>query len=269
MRTEDKSRSLQKPLSLADALSQEVLKGIRLVATDMDGTLTKDGLFTVDLLQAFEALNRCGIEIMIVTGRSAGWVSGLVHYLPVVGAIAENGGIYIDKQNPNPVVLPDIPRMSQHRDRLSKVFRRLRDRYPNLRPSDDNTYRLTDWTFDIAGLSESDLQWMQKTCDAATMGFTYSNVQCHIKVTRQNKADGIERLLKKRFSHLSAAEIITVGDSPNDESLFDQTRFPYSVGVANVEHYLPILTHRPLCVAHSPEVKGFVELVEQLVAART
>ncbi|HTL87953.1 MAG TPA: HAD hydrolase family protein, partial [Leptolyngbya sp.] len=61
----------------------ENLESIRLIATDMDGTLTIDQKFTPQVLRAFEQLNQAGIEVLIVTGRSAGWVSGLIHYLPI------------------------------------------------------------------------------------------------------------------------------------------------------------------------------------------
>ena len=252
------------PQNLATASAVIAASDIRLVATDMDGTLTSAGEFTPALLQAFESLRRCNIDVLIVTGRSAGWVSGLVNYLPVVGAIAENGGIYIDKQSPDPLVLTDIPRMSQHRDRLSMVFRKLQSRYPHLRPSVDNPYRLTDWTFDIDGLSDEDIAWLKATCQSQTMGFTYSNVQCHIQVPRQNKAAGLKRVLQKKFEQMSTHSVLTVGDSPNDESLFDTERFPNSVGVANVAHYLPSLAHAPAYITSEPEVNGFVELVNLL-----
>jgi hypothetical protein len=67
------------------------LSNIRLVATDMDGTLTRRGKFSAALLQALEDLAANDIKVLIVTGRSTGWVSGLSNLLPVVGAIAENG----------------------------------------------------------------------------------------------------------------------------------------------------------------------------------
>ncbi|MEO1636774.1 MAG: HAD hydrolase family protein, partial [Cyanobacteria bacterium J06631_9] len=114
-----------RPQVLTTAISQAHFHDVCLVATDMDGTLTAKGEFTPGLLQAFGKLRDRNIKVMIVTGRSAGWVSGLVNYLPVVGAIAENGGIYIDKSNLDPVILPDIPRMSQHRGRLQNMFNRL------------------------------------------------------------------------------------------------------------------------------------------------
>jgi HAD superfamily hydrolase (TIGR01484 family) len=277
------------PLLTAD-LARRDLAEVRLVATDMDGTLTSAGEFTPSLLQAFARLRSHQIEVMIVTGRSAGWVSAVVNYLPVVGAIAENGGLYISKRSPEPVILSDIPRMSRHRDRLAALFKKLKVRCPNLQPSWDNPFRITDWTFDIQGLSEADLAWMQNVCEENTMGFTYSNVQCHLKIKPQNKAAGLRKVLQQQFSStalktasetasetalepsdstpIASSAVLTVGDSPNDESLFDASQFPRSVGVANVADYLPVLAHVPAYVTASAEGEGFVELVDRLVAAQ-
>jgi hydroxymethylpyrimidine pyrophosphatase-like HAD family hydrolase len=47
----------------------------------MDGTLTIAGKFTSQGLQAFEQLATANLPVLLVTGRSAGWVSGLMHYL--------------------------------------------------------------------------------------------------------------------------------------------------------------------------------------------
>lgn len=258
---------MNQPQLLGSNNSRLALTKVQLVATDMDGTLTTRGELTAELFQAFGRLQANGIKVLIVTGRSAGWVSGLVNYLPVVGAIAENGGLYIDKANLEPVILPDIPRITHHRDRLSSLFNRLKDRYPTLTPSVDNPYRITDWTFDITGLTQSDLAWMQETCEAQVMGFTYSTVQCHLKILRQNKAMGLVKVLQQQFPSLSPADIVTVGDSPNDESLFE-AQFPQSVGVANVAHYLPSLAHSPTYITTAAEGKGFIELADYLIASK-
>ena len=256
------------PQALSATDGQSFWKDIQLVATDMDGTLTQAGEFTPALLEAFASLRRSDIEVMIVTGRSAGWVSGIVNYLPVVGAIAENGGLYIDKQTGTSTVLADIPRMSRHRDRLEALFNHLRQRYPNLSPSVDNPYRITDWTFDIDGLTDQDIAWMQAACDKRLMGFTYSTVQCHLKVKTQEKAAGLHRVLRQKFPDLTATSIVTVGDSPNDASLFDTDSFPFSVGVANVSDYLSVLPHRPAYITTAPEVEGFIELANRLTKSR-
>jgi HAD superfamily hydrolase (TIGR01484 family) len=83
------------------SLTQTALSSVRLIATDMDGTLTKNGKFTSELLIALESLAAKNIAVLIVTGRSAGWVSAIANYLPIVGAIAENGGLFYDNQNTN------------------------------------------------------------------------------------------------------------------------------------------------------------------------
>jgi predicted HAD superfamily phosphohydrolase YqeG len=57
------------PLPIAPINS---FSNIRLIATDMDGTLTRQGKFTSALLQALENLAAVGIKVVIVTGRSAG-----------------------------------------------------------------------------------------------------------------------------------------------------------------------------------------------------
>ncbi|MBE9064671.1 HAD family hydrolase [cf. Phormidesmis sp. LEGE 11477] len=256
------------PQKLAATYRQRFWQTIRLIATDMDGTLTRSGEFTPALLEAIASLRAHGIDVMIVTGRSAGWVSAIVNYLPVVGAIAENGGLYIDKQSGKSTLLSDIPDQAQHRDRLETIFNHLRQRYPSLRPSVDNPYRITDWTFDIDGLTQSDLDWMQAACKTKLMDFTYSTVQCHIKVEKQEKALGLNQVLRQKFPTMTATSIVTVGDSPNDASLFDPDQFPHSVGVANVSDYLSVLAHTPAYITAASEVEGFVELVNQLTKSK-
>lgn len=263
--SQPQSSQARSPQLLTPEVGKTAFTNTRLVATDMDGTLTVDGNFTPALLQSFASLQAKGIEVLIVTGRSAGWVSGLVNYFPIVGAIAENGGLYIPKGTLEPMILPDIPRITHHRDRLENVFNRLKARYPHLKPSVDNPYRVTDWTFDIDGLTEADIAWMQTTCAEQTMGFTYSTVQCHLKIIRQDKASGLAKVLARQFPHITPEHVVTVGDSPNDESLFDSDQFPHSVGVANVADYLPSLQHTPSYLTPSAEGNGFAELVAQVL----
>lgn len=240
-------------------LAQADLRDIQLIATDMDGTLTIAEQFTPALLQA---LASSPIPILIVTGRSAGWVSGIAHYLPVVGAIAENGGLFYRRDQQ--FLLTPIFDLKQHRQKLADTFALLKTTFPTLQESSDNAFRLTDWTFDVAGLSIADLQTMNEICQSQGWSFTYSTVQCHIKPLQQNKAEGLLKILQDFFPQYSRAQILTVGDSPNDESLFDPRIFPYSVGVANILHYRDQLTHQPTYVTTSSEGNGFCELIDYL-----
>ena len=58
---------------------------------------------------------------------------------------------------------------------------------------------------------------------------------------------------------------MTVGDSPNDESLFDKNLFSLTFGVANIAKYLETLEHKPLYITNLSESDGFGELVKLLV----
>ncbi len=308
-------------LTLSQASAVGLLRNIRLVATDMDGTLTRRGKFTPALLQALEDLAAAGIQVLIVTGRSAGWVSGLVSYLPAAGAIAENGGLFYPNplspsypgsgkgQSPyspplpkwergqggegeldspplpkwergqggegeqrtieSPLVLTPISDTADHRQHLADAFAFLKSRFPQIHESGDNRFRITDWTFDVAGLTPSDLDKMNFLCYELGWGFTYSSVQCHIKPVGQDKAAGVLRVLRDYFPGYAPAQVVTVGDSPNDESLFDAGCFPVSVGVANVLEYAGQLKHLPVCVTAAAEGEGFCELARFIIEAVT
>ncbi|MBD2448484.1 HAD family phosphatase [Nostoc sp. FACHB-152] len=233
---------------------------IRLIATDMDGTLTKNGKFSAPLLQALEDLTTSGIKVLIVTGRSAGWVSGISSLMPVVGAIAENGGLFYPAGSEQPIALTPIPDLKLHRQQLAIAFEQLKLKFPQIQESADNLFRITDWTFDVAGLSSGELQILGELCQQMGWGFTYSTVQCHIKPQSQDKAVGLLKVLREYLPEYSSQQVVTVGDSPNDESLFDQRYFPVSVGVANVMQYIHQLQHQPTYVTSAAEAEGFCEL---------
>jgi HAD superfamily hydrolase (TIGR01484 family) len=247
----------------------DFLTNIRLIATDMDGTLTCKGKFTQALLQAFQELATAGIQVVIVTGRSAGWVSGIATYLPVAGAIAENGGLFYLAGNDNPIALTSITNLSTHRHQLATVFAELQAQFPQIKESNDNRFRITDWTFDVADLSACDLNKMDELCQTMGWGFTYSHVQCHIKPLKQDKAVGLLRVLQEYFPEVNQQQVVTVGDSPNDESLFNADYFPLSVGVANVLEYIERLGYKPAYVTTSAEGEGFCELVKRLLGGLT
>ena len=252
-------------IPISEEVAKTSLKNIQLIATDMDGTLTKNGKFTSDLFLALEKLAAAKIQVLVITGRSAGWVQAIKNYLPIVGAIAENGSLFYPIHSEAPEFLTSIPKIALHRQNLTEVFQYLKSQFPQIEPSVDNQFRLTDWTFDIQDLSLSELTKMAEICQIKGYGFTYSTVQCHIKPLEQDKATGLFQVLSKYFPNLTTEKIITVGDSPNDESLFEESKFPLSVGVANVLEYANKLNHQPAYMTSKKEAEGFCELAELLL----
>ncbi|NJK56234.1 MAG: HAD-IIB family hydrolase [Pleurocapsa sp. SU_5_0] len=234
-------------------------RNIRLIAADMDGTLTQGEKFDAKLLQVLTKLSAAGIDVLITTGRSAGWVQAIATYLPVVGAIAENGGLVYWNHDPQPHLISDLD-IIQHRQQLQRVFQLLQRKFPQIRESLDNSFRMTDWTFEVENLSPPELEQIELVCQSQGYGFTYSTIQCHIKPIYQDKAHGLNKIIPQCFPHLKALEIVTIGDSPNDESMFNQAEFPLSVGVANVVQYRDRLKYLPAYVTSKSEGEGFCEL---------
>ncbi|NMG20933.1 HAD family hydrolase [Brasilonema bromeliae] len=254
-------------LPLSEVSSTQCFSNVRLVATDMDGTLTKKGKFTTALLQSLQDLATAGIKVVIITGRSAGWVSGLAYYLPVVGAVAENGGLFFLGGSEKPVALTPIPDLVAHRQNLASAFQQLQTQFPQIQESADNRFRVTDWTFDVQSLSIDELKTLSHLCQQMGWGFTYSNVQCHIKPLGQDKANGLLQVLQEYFPEYTPEQVVSVGDSPNDESLFDHRYFPLSVGVANVLEYANQLQHHPVYMTSAAEGEGFCELAQMIIDA--
>ena len=66
------------PIKINIDSAKNELKKIKLIATDIDGTLTKNGQFSSQLLSSLETLKQQNILVLLITGRSAGWCQGLV-----------------------------------------------------------------------------------------------------------------------------------------------------------------------------------------------
>jgi len=241
-------------------------QNIRLIATDMDGTLTQSEKFDAKLFEILTRLAAAGIDVLITTGRSAGWVQAIATYLPVVGAMAENGGLIYWSRDDRPRLIDKID-LIEHRSQLNNLFKLLKQKFPQIEESTDNPFRLTDWTFEVENLNPKELEQIASFCQSQGYGFTYSTIQCHIKPLEQDKAFGLKKIIPQYFSHLKPTEIVTIGDSPNDESIFNQQEFPLSVGVANIVKYCDRLEYLPAYVTSKSEGAGFYELAELILNA--
>ncbi len=73
----------------------------RYLILDVDDTLTVAGRLHCDVLLSLSRAAAAGIEVILNTGRSAGWGAALHGYLPGIGAvIVENGGAWFDREAP-------------------------------------------------------------------------------------------------------------------------------------------------------------------------
>ena len=65
----------------------------------------------------------------------------------------------------------------------------------------------------------------------------------------------------------SENEWLFIGDSPNDEPMFES--FNFSVGVANLSRYLGRLKHPPRWITSLESGAGFAEMSQRLISSRS
>lgn len=124
--------------------------------------------------------------------------------MPVMGAIAENGGLFYPSASSESRILTPIDDINKHRHNLSITFNKLQSYFPQIRESADNQFRVTDWTFDVDTLTSNEIQTIAQLCQEMEWGFTYTNVQCHIKPKNQDKATGLFKVLHQYFPTYSS-----------------------------------------------------------------
>jgi len=234
-----------------------LIPSLSYIVSDVDGTLTTQDKFYPQLVSDLWSLKSMGISVILVTGRPAGWVESLVEYLPVAAGISENGGA-LHLYEKESLILPDIK--ENHRLLLEEAFHSLLSRYPSLKVTHDNDARLTDWTFEVKGLDVEDLLKMKAHIQDLGFQFTWSSIHCHIMPLGQSKKSGIQKALPQ-LGCSNFHQLLTIGDSLNDEPMFDPETFPTSVGVKNIMKNSHLFKNLPKFITNLEGGQGFGELV--------
>ncbi len=255
------------PLSKLDPAT---LARIRVLASDVDDTITTEGRLPPGTLQCLQALDAAGVVVALVTGRPAGWAQALAGYLPGVKvAVAENGLVAFDSAGQRVDLGPR--RDDRFAGRLADNAVRLQKAY-DLAVTPDDAFRLFERTFERPGsFDAAALIASQKIVDA-DFEVMASSIHIHVRPSGWGKAEGLLAALQPYAPEACASpddSIVFVGDSSNDRSLFARLRRT-SVGVRNVTRFLGELgDDRPAFVTETESARGFAEVVHSLLSARS
>lgn len=251
------------PLPFAQVPVQ-VLARVKAVATDIDDTMTDRGLLGAEVLRAVARLADAGLRVLLVTGRPAGLVAGLVTYLPGLGAgIAENGGAFVERDGAQALV--DDPHGLQEKLRACEA--EILARVGDARPTGDRYARMTDVTFHVHGLSAGGRAQLDAIAAAHGLTTIASSIHVHVLAHGVSKGNALERVTRAMGLDAAAGDVLTAGDSLTDGPIFDAARFPISVGVANVRPCLDRIAHTPAWITEGHEAQGFLEVADALLAA--
>lgn len=243
-------------------IPDSVLKNVRVLASDIDDTFTINGVVVPENIALVNRLRHAGIKVYLVTGRTAGHGYALTTYFDLDGVIAENGGVICENEH---VRLCDdfVPGTLE---KIKKTADELIQRYPQIKYSDDNFMRMTDRAFEVSTFPMENLEQARAFASKSGLAMIYSSIHMHVCDPAINKGRTLLPFLQsKGFSDME--QVITIGDSPNDEGFFDNGLFPNSVGVKNVEKYWDLIEKKPRYVLTKEQGRGFAELALRLLDA--
>lgn len=251
------------------ALPARIDTPVKVVFTDVDDTLTWEGRLPAAAFTAMEKLRDAGILMVPVTGASAGWCDCIVRTWPVDAVIGENGSFWMQHNEAGQVIRcfrEKEPIREQNFRRLKILGAELNRRFPDIDHTQDQPFRLTDVAFDIAqqarvdrAVAQEATRWLIEQAVSARL----SSIHINAWIGSYDKADTAKVWLNQNLPHLNLTECAFIGDSPNDEAMFEH--FPLSVGVANIRRFLSGMQYRPRYITESNGGYGFVEFAERML----
>ena len=205
-------------------ISPGLARQIRLVMTDVDGTLTPGGdNLSSTVLKAVRRLQDQGIMVGLASGRTLPRVESMSRDLGTNGPlIAENGGVAKLKTDSKLVDL------GYSRQPAIKAVEKLKRLFPNtIEEAEDNIYRLVDVGIRSHGVRIEELEKHLEDVELLDSGY-----MLHLVEKGVSKGKTLMRLLDKiDDGDLSPEQLLVVGDSLTDIPMFQL--FPHSVLILN------------------------------------
>lgn len=256
-------------------MPQSVRRGIRVVLTDIDDTLTTDGRLTAEAYGALQRLHDAGKLVVPVTGRPAGWCDHIARMWPVDAVVGENGAFYMRFDPVRRALVrrfdaPDAARAAA-RVKLAGIGAAIVAAVPGSALASDQRYRETDLAIDycedVDPLPSSSVERIVAMMQAEGMTAKVSSIHVNGWFGAYDKLAMTRTLMSEAFGQdLDAVRdtFVFAGDSPNDAPMF--AYFPNAVGVANLCRFLDRLPALPAYITTRDAGGGFAELANLLLA---
>lgn len=252
-------------------------RGIGVVLTDIDDTITTHGKLPAASYSALERLRAAGLLVIPVTGRPAGWCDHIARMWPVDAVVGENGAFWFRYDEQERKLLKryvvDDEERALRRARLGAIAERILAQVPGCAIASDQPYREADLAIDfcedVPALPMQAVRQIVAIMEGEGLTAKASSIHVNGWFGGYDKLSSARLMLKEEFAiDLDRARetLVFAGDSPNDQPMF--ACFPHSVGVANVVAMAELMRDLPAWVTPSEGAQGFVELAEALLAAR-
>jgi HAD superfamily hydrolase (TIGR01484 family) len=259
-------------MQLLSTAPDKTFHSVRFVLTDMDETLTYQGRLSAATYTALEQLQTVGIKVIPVTAAPAGWCDQMARMWPVDGVIGENGGLFF-RRTPNGhgivrTFWHEQDQLSEVRDTLHAIGRRVQEQIPEATYADDQPFRLTSLAF-AQPQDKGVAQRLVEALRAEGAETTINNLWILGWLGGYDKLAMTRRVMTETFGidiDTDRGAVLYTGDSTNDAPMFGF--FHHTVGVSTVRQYLSDLPKPPKWITAGPGGTGFVEAAEAVIADR-
>ena len=258
-------------------IPESLCKNLEYVFTDIDDTITTDGLLPATTFEAIWKLHDMGIKIIPVTGRPAGWCDHIARMWPVAGVVGENGAFYFsynpEKKKVVRKYLQSNEERKKGREKLNRIRERVLKEVPNAGIASDQDFRIADLAIDfcedVEPLSEEEIDKICSILDEEKAVYKISSIHINCWFGDYDKLTCF-RMFLKDFTGKDLEEvqdkILFSGDSQNDEPMFKALK--HTIAVANIRKFLPIMKHHPTYVTDKNDAAGFYEAVQHIIKKR-
>lgn len=241
------------------------------VLSDIDDTLTWEGRLVPSAFAKLNELQQCGIKVVLVTGRPAGWVDHIARMWPVDAVVGENGGLWAYMKDGKLVqrYFASAEERAESRTKLNHLAHHILENFPGAGLASDQAYRALDLAIDfcedVPQLPNRDIQGILQCFLEAGAHAKISSIHVNGWFGSWNKLDGVKQLFQELWGLDLASQLdkwVYFGDSANDEPMFEA--FKYSVGVANIEPFLNQMKAHPKWITKANGGMGFCEGINAL-----
>ena len=263
-----------KPLSDCPRATLAAIEG---VLTDIDETVSTDGVLTAEAYGALEALKKAGFLVIPVTGRPAGWCDHIARFWPVDAVVGENGAFWMwhdpSEGKLRTRFIQSEAERTEGRRRLELIHAQVLREVPGAGIASDQPYRVADLAVDfcedVPPLAQADIQRVVAIFERQGAHAKVSSIHVNGWFGDYDKLTTSKLMMHELFGvdlDVHRAHYAFAGDSPNDSPMFGY--FPNAVGMANVGDFTGRLAHQPRWVTAARSGAGFVELARALIEAR-
>ncbi|MEC7193776.1 MAG: HAD family hydrolase, partial [SAR324 cluster bacterium] len=193
--------------------------------------MTTDGRLEGSAYLAIEKLHQAGLVTIPITGRPAGWCDMIARFWPVDGVVGENGAFYFAYDRNSAKMRRCYVRSKEQRledqTKLASLKKEILQKVPGSAISADQAYReadlAVDFCEDVAPLSNESVLKIKNIFEDSGAVAKISSIHVNGWFGDYDKLSTCQLFVSSELGFELSEQrekFIFVGDSPNDEPMF-------------------------------------------------